>query len=52
MLGATWLSAALSLGLAIAAMGLLRCLHPPAGGTVLLTALSGPAVAAVGFSSW
>ena len=30
-------------------MGLLRCLHPPAGGTVLLTALSGPAVAAVGF---
>ena len=49
MLGATWLSAALSLGLAISAMGLLRCLHPPAGGTVLLTALSGPAVAAVGF---
>jgi len=48
VLGATWLSAGLSVGLAIAAMSLLRCLHPPAGGTVLLTALSSPGVAAAG----
>lgn len=50
LLGATWQSAGLSVALAIAAMSLLRCLHPPAGGTVLLTALSSPAVAAAGFS--
>lgn len=50
LLGATWLSAGLSVGLAIAAMSLLRCLHPPAGGTVLLTALSTPAVAEAGLS--
>ncbi len=48
VLGASWLSAGLAVGLAIAAMSLLRCLHPPAGGTVLLTALSTPAVAAAG----
>ncbi|MFZ5743764.1 MAG: HPP family protein [Pseudomonadota bacterium] len=48
LLGATWLSAGLSVGLAIAAMSLLRCLHPPAGGTVLLTALSSPGVTAAG----
>lgn len=49
LLGATWQSAGLSVALAIAAMSLLRCLHPPAGGTVLLTALSSPAVADAGF---
>lgn len=48
LLGATSLSAGISVGLAIAAMSLLRCLHPPAGGTVLLTALSSPAVEAAG----
>lgn len=48
VLGATWLAAGLSVALAIAAMSLLRCLHPPAGGTVLLTALSSPALAATG----
>ena len=48
LLGATWLSAGVSVSLAIAAMSLLRCLHPPAGGTVLLTALSSPAVATAG----
>lgn len=50
VLGATWLSAGVSVGLAIAAMSLLRCVHPPAGGTVLLTALSSPAVAAAGLA--
>lgn len=37
-----WLAAGLAVGLAIAAMNLLRCLHPPAGGTALLTALAMP----------
>lgn len=50
LLGATWLAAGLSVGLAIAAMSTLRCLHPPAGGTVLLTALSSPAVTAADLS--
>lgn len=31
-----WLAAGLAIGIAIAVMNLLRCLHPPAGGTVLL----------------
>lgn len=48
VLGATWLSAGLSVGVAIAAMSLLRCVHPPAGGTVLLTALASPAISAAG----
>lgn len=48
LLGATWLSAGLAVGLTIAMMSLLRCLHPAAGGTVLITALPSPAVAAAG----
>lgn len=43
-----WLAAALSVGAAIAAMSAARCLHPPAGGTALLTALPAPAVLAAG----
>lgn len=35
-----WVAAGLSVGLAIGIMNLTRCLHPPAGGTVLLTALA------------
>ena len=35
-----WLAAGLAVGLAIAAMNLARCLHPPAGGTALITALA------------
>jgi CBS domain-containing membrane protein len=38
-----WLAAGLAVGLAIAAMSLARCLHPPAGGTALITALSASA---------
>lgn len=49
LLGPAWFTAALAVGAAIAAMSLLRCLHPPAGGTVLLTALPGPAIAALGW---
>ena len=48
LFGATWLGAGLAVGLTIAAMSLLRCLHPAAGGTVLITALPSPAVAAAG----
>jgi CBS domain-containing membrane protein len=44
-----WLAGGLAVGLAIMLMSLLRCLHPPAGGTALLTALASPAVAALGW---
>lgn len=37
-----WLVAGLAVGLAIAGMSLARCLHPPAGGTALITALAAP----------
>ena len=48
LLGSSWLGAGLAVGLTIAGMSLLRCLHPAAGGTVLITALPSPAVAAAG----
>jgi CBS domain-containing membrane protein len=38
-IGMPWLAASLALGLAIAAMSLLRCLHPPGGACALLCAL-------------
>ncbi len=37
-----WLVTGLAVGLAIAGMSLLRCLHPPAGGTALIATLSAP----------
>lgn len=43
-----WLAAALAVGLSIALMSMARCLHAPAGGTALLTALATPAIAAMG----
>jgi CBS domain-containing membrane protein len=43
-----WLAAALAVVGAVAAMSMARCLHPPAGGTALLTALPAPVVAAAG----
>ncbi len=46
---APWLGAGLAVFAAIAAMSLLRCLHPPAGGTAVLLALATPAVAAQGW---
>jgi len=49
-MGATWLGAGLAVGLTIAAMSLLRCLHPAAGGTALITALPSAGVAASGLS--
>jgi len=50
LLGPGWLAACLAVGLAVAAMSLLRCLHPPAGGTAVLTALASPAIAAMGWT--
>ena len=44
------LAAAISVGLAIAAMHYLRCIHPPGGATALSAVIGGPAVAAMGFS--
>lgn len=44
-----WLAAGLAVGGAIAAMSGARCLHPPAGGTALITALASPAVLSSGW---
>ena len=45
-----WIAAGLAVGLAIALMSLLRCLHPPAGGTAVLTSLASPALASMGWT--
>lgn len=49
-LGDPALEIALAVGLAIAAMSLLGCLHPPAGGTAVLMVLSNPAIERAGWS--
>ena len=46
---APWLAAGLAVFGTIAAMSLLRCLHPPAGGTAVLLALASPAITAQGW---
>ncbi len=46
----TAIAAALAVALAIAAMSLLRCLHPPGGAASLLAVLGGPAAASFQFS--
>ena len=43
------LAAALAVGLAIAAMMVLQCLHPPSGAVALTAVLGGPAIQAAGF---
>lgn len=43
------LAAALAVGLAIGAMHLARCLHPPGGATALAAVIGGPAVTGLGF---
>ncbi|RZJ00346.1 MAG: HPP family protein [Brevundimonas sp.] len=43
------LAGAVAIGLAIAAMSMGRCLHPPGGGTALIPVLGGPAIAAAGW---
>lgn len=46
----TFLAAALAVGLAIAAMYYLRCIHPPGGATALAAVLGGADVHALGYS--
>lgn len=43
-------AAGLAVGLAIAAMHTLRCIHPPGGATALAAVISGPGVHELGFS--
>lgn len=43
------LAVGLAVGLAMAGMSLLGCLHPPAGGTAALIAMAGPGLAASGW---
>lgn len=45
----TLLAAALAVGLAIGAMHVLRCIHPPGGATALAAVVSGPQVQALGY---
>jgi len=45
----TTIAAALAVALAIAAMSLCRCLHPPGGAAALTAVLGGPAVLASGY---
>ena len=44
-----FLAGALAVGLAIAAMHLLRCLHPPGGATALVSVIGGPAITGLGY---
>ena len=44
-----FLASALAIGLAIAAMMALRCLHPPSGAVALTAVLGGPAVHGLGY---
>lgn len=50
LLAPSALSDGLAVALAIAAMSLARCLHPPGGATALIAVIGGPAVHAAGFS--
>jgi CBS domain-containing membrane protein len=49
LVGDTLMAAALAGALAIGAMFLLRCLHPPSGAVALTAVLGGPAVHAMGY---
>lgn len=44
-----WLSAALAVATAIAAMHLTRTLHPPGGATALIAVIGGPAIRSLGY---
>lgn len=50
MLGHGAIAAGVAVGLAILVMSLLRCLHPPGGGSALLPVLGGPAILAHGYA--
>jgi CBS-domain-containing membrane protein len=44
-----FVAAALAVGLAIGAMHVLRCIHPPGGATAITAVIGGPAVHALGY---
>ncbi len=48
-LGAGWLSAGVAVGIAIAVMHQLKCIHPPGGATALTAVVGGDAVHSLGF---
>jgi CBS domain-containing membrane protein len=52
LLGLNPLAIGLAVGGSIAAMTVLRCLHAPAGGTAVLTAMTSPQMAAAGWYVW
>ena len=52
LLGTSALAIGLAVGGSIAAMSVLRCLHAPAGGTAVLTAMTSPQIAALGWYAW
>ncbi|MES2037113.1 MAG: HPP family protein [Pseudomonadota bacterium] len=49
LLGPSMATAALATALAVAAMFLLRCLHPPGGAVALTAVLGGPAILGLGY---
>jgi CBS-domain-containing membrane protein len=49
MIPDTFAAAATSVGTAIAAMYILRCIHPPGGATALMAVIGGPDVHSLGF---
>ena len=49
LIGTPLLAAALAVSLAIGAMFVLRCLHPPSGAVALTAVLGGPAIDAMGY---
>jgi CBS domain-containing membrane protein len=50
LLGTGPLAAGVAVGLAIAAMSVARCLHPPGGAAALTSVIGGPAVTGAGFA--
>lgn len=46
----TFLAASLAVGLAIGAMHLLACVHPPGGATALAAVIGGPTITGLGYS--
>ena len=50
MINEPYLAAGLAVGLAIGAMHILNCIHPPGGATALAAVIGGPAIHSLGFS--
>jgi len=50
LLNDTYLAAGLAVGLAIGAMHILNCIHPPGGATALAAIIGGPAIHSLGFN--